>query len=48
MDERLQELSDNSDIEKIAINHERTIGGIIAYKMYIDNTSIDEIKESED
>ena len=47
----LQELSDNSDIEKIAINHERTTGGIIskindmAYKMYIDNISMDEIKE---
>jgi hypothetical protein len=51
MDQRLQELSDNSDIETIAINHERTSGGVIskindiAYKMYIDNTSIDEIKE---
>ena len=46
----LQELSENFDIEKIAINHERTSGGIIskindiAYKMYIDNISIDEIK----
>ena len=45
----LQELLDNFDIEKIAINHERTTGGIIAkindivYKMYIDNISISEI-----
>lgn len=47
----LQELSENFDIEKIAINHERTIGGIIAkindiaYKMYIRNISIAEIIE---
>lgn len=47
----LQELSENFDIEKIAINHERTSGGIIAkindiaYKMYVDNISIPEIIE---
>lgn len=47
----LQELSENFDIENIAINHERTIGGIIAkindiaYKMYIRNISIAEIIE---
>ena len=47
----LQELSENFDIEKIAINHERTIGGIIAkindiaYKMYVRNISISEIIE---
>jgi|688.fasta_scaffold718034_2 hypothetical protein len=47
----LQELSENFDIEKIAINHERTIGGIIAkindiaYKMYIRNISLAEIIE---
>ena len=47
----LQELSENIDIEQIAINHERTSGGIIsrindiAYKMYIDNISMDEIIE---
>lgn len=41
----------NFKIEKIAINHERTIGGIIAkindiaYKMYIRNISIAEIIE---
>jgi hypothetical protein len=41
----------NFDIVKIAIKHERTIGGIIAkindivYKMYIDNISMDEIIE---
>jgi len=47
----LQELSENLDIEKISINHERTTGGIIAkindiaYKMYINNISMDEIIE---
>ena len=47
----LQEISENIDIEAIAIKHERTIGGIaskindIAYKMYIDNISIDKIFE---
>ena len=47
----LQEISENIDIEAIATKHERTIGGIsskindIAYKMYIDNISIDKIFE---
>ena len=47
----LQQISENIDIETIAIKHERTTGGIIAkindivYKMYIDNISISEIIE---
>ena len=45
----LQELNDNIDISIIAQKHNRTIGGInsrrreIAYKMYLKNTSIEEI-----
>ena len=45
----LEELNKNIDIEIIAQNHKRTIGGInarrreIAYKMYIQNYSISEI-----
>lgn len=45
----LQELSNNIDIETIAQKHNRTIGGIncrrreIAYKMYLQNVSIDAI-----
>jgi hypothetical protein len=47
----LQQISENIDIETIAIKHERTIGGIssrindIAYKMHTNNISIDEIFE---
>jgi hypothetical protein len=45
----LEELSNNIDIEQIAQNHNRTIGGIesrrreIAYKMYLKNLDIEEI-----
>jgi hypothetical protein len=45
----LQELNDNLDIEIIAQNHNRTIGGInsrrreIAYKMYLKQLSIEDI-----
>jgi hypothetical protein len=45
----LRELNDNIDIEMIAQNHSRTIGGInsrrreIAYKMYLKKISIEEI-----
>ena len=45
----LEELNNNIDIEIIAQNHNRTIGGInsrrreIAYKMYLKNVSIEEI-----
>ena len=45
----LDELNNDTDIEIIAQNHSRTIGGImsrcreIAYKMYIKNISIEEI-----
>ena len=45
----LEELKQNIDIETIAQNHKRTIGGInsrrreIAYKMYLKNISIEEI-----
>lgn len=47
----LEELSKNIDIEIIAKNHNRTEGGInarrreIAYKMYINNVTYDEIIE---
>jgi hypothetical protein len=47
----LEELNKNTDIETIAQNHSRTIGGIntrrreIAYKMYLKNISIEEIME---
>jgi hypothetical protein len=47
----LQELNKNIDIETIAQNHNRTIGGIntrrkeIAYKMYLKNISMEEIME---
>ena len=47
----LEELNKNTDIEIIAQNHNRTIGGInsrrkvIAYKMYLKNISIEEIIE---
>ena len=47
----LEELNKNIDIEIIAQNHTRTIGGInsrrkeIAYKMYLKNISIEEIIE---
>ena len=45
----LEELNQNIDIETIAENHNRTIGGIksrckeIAYKMFLKNISIEEI-----
>jgi hypothetical protein len=45
----LEELSNNIDIETIARNHSRTIGGInsrrqeIAYRMYLKNIYIEEI-----
>lgn len=45
----LQELDDNIDVETIARNHGRTIGGInsrrdmIAYEMYLNNKPIEEI-----
>jgi predicted GIY-YIG superfamily endonuclease len=45
----LEEVNNNIDIEIIAQNHNRTIGGInsrlreIAYKMYLKNVSIEEI-----
>lgn len=45
----LEELYNNIDIEIIARNHERTIGGInsrrrqIAYNMYLNNSSIESI-----
>ena len=45
----LQELDINIDLEFIAKNHKRTIGGIrarqrtIAYKLYVKNVSIEEI-----
>ena len=45
----LEDLNNNIDIEIIAQNHNRTIGGInsrrreIAYKMYLKNVSIEEI-----
>jgi hypothetical protein len=45
----LQELDKNINIEIIAENHSRTVGGIrgrqqtIAYNMYVKNVSIDEI-----
>ena len=45
----LEELNNNIDIEIIAQKHNRTIGGInsrrreIAYKMYLQNVSIEEI-----
>jgi hypothetical protein len=45
----LEELSENNDIQQIAQSHNRTIGGInarrrqIAYKLYINNTSMEEI-----
>ena len=48
----LEELNRNIDIEKIAQNHNRTIGGIhcrrrdIAYKMYLKNFSMKEIIEN--
>ena len=47
----LEELNNNIDIEIIAEKHHRTIGGInsrrqeIAYKMYLKNTSIEEINK---
>ena len=47
----LEELNKNIDIEIIAQNHKRTIGGInsrrreIAYKLYLHNCSITEIIE---
>ena len=47
----LEELNKNMDIEIIAQNHKRTIGGInskrreIANKMYLKNISIEEIME---
>jgi hypothetical protein len=47
----LEELNKNIDIETIAKNHNRTIGGInsrrreIAYKMYLKNICIEEIIE---
>jgi len=47
----LEELNKNIDIEIIALNHNRTKGGIssrcqhIAYKMYLKNISIEEIIE---
>jgi hypothetical protein len=49
--ELLEELNKNIDIEIIALNHNRTKGGIssrcqhIAYKMYLKNISIEEIIE---
>lgn len=45
----LEELSENNDIQQIAQSHNRTVGGInarrrqIAYKLYINNTSMEEI-----
>ena len=45
----LEELSKNNDIQEIAHSHNRTIGGInarrreIAYKLYCNNNSIEEI-----
>jgi hypothetical protein len=45
----LEELNNNIDIETIAQNHKRTIGGInsrrqyLAYRMYLQNLSIEEI-----
>lgn len=45
----LQELKDDIDIETIAKNHDRTVGGInarrreIAYQMHLKKTSFDEI-----
>lgn len=45
----LEELKSNIDIERIAKKHNRTIGGIssrcreIAYKMYLNNVSMEEI-----
>ena len=45
----LQELDKNINVEIIAENHNRTVGGIrgkqrtIAYNMYVKNVSIDEI-----
>jgi predicted DNA-binding protein YlxM (UPF0122 family) len=45
----LEELNTNNDIETIAKNHGRTVGGIhsrcreIAYKMYLRNISMEEI-----
>ena len=45
----LEELNTNIDIETIAKNHGRTVGGIhsrcreIAYKMYLKNISMEEI-----
>ncbi len=45
------ELNENIDIEQIAQSHNRTVGGIrsrchyIAYKMYLDNVSMEEIIE---
>lgn len=47
----LEELNKNMDIETIAQNHKRTIGGInsrrkeIAYKMYLKDASMEEIIE---
>ena len=47
----LEELSQNMDIEKIALIHDRTTGGIlsrqreIAYKMYLKDIPIEEIIE---
>ena len=47
----LDELNKNIDIKIIAENHNRTEGGIycrckaIAYKMYLENITIDEIKK---
>ena len=47
----LEELSQNLDKEEIAKNHNRTIGGInsrirdVAYKMYKNNMSVEEIME---
>ena len=49
--ELLEELNKNIDIEIIALNHNRTKGGIssrcqnIAYKMYLKNISIEKIIE---
>ncbi len=45
----IEELSKNNDIQQIAHSHNRTIGGInarrreIAYKLYCNNNSIEEI-----
>jgi len=45
----LEKLSNNIDTEQIAQSHDRTVGGInarrreIAYKLYINNTSMEEI-----